>query len=119
MTRFYRSVAATALRLSAVLLRLRERGQCYSTQAGRTLATSAGTCAVWTWRGNPATCCPWRTCPLAPKRVISRRRAGIPAVICGPGSISQAHQADEWIAVDQLQQGYRFLAEVARWAQAG
>jgi acetylornithine deacetylase len=45
--------------------------------------------------------------------------AGIPTVICGPGSITQAHQADEWIAVDQLRQGYRFAVKAARWAHAG
>jgi acetylornithine deacetylase len=28
--------------------------------------------------------------------------AGIPSVVFGPGSIDQAHTADEWIAVDQL-----------------
>lgn len=28
--------------------------------------------------------------------------AGIPTIICGPGSIAQAHQPDEWIAADQL-----------------
>ena len=27
---------------------------------------------------------------------------GWPAVVCGPGSIEQAHQPDEWIAIDQL-----------------
>jgi acetylornithine deacetylase len=44
--------------------------------------------------------------------------AGIPTVICGPGSISQAHQPDEWIAAGQLRHGYRFLAEAARWARS-
>ncbi len=29
-------------------------------------------------------------------------QVGIPAVVCGPGSIDQAHTADEWIAIDQL-----------------
>jgi acetylornithine deacetylase len=28
--------------------------------------------------------------------------AGLSTVVCGPGSIEQAHQPDEWIAVDQL-----------------
>ncbi|MCZ7598431.1 MAG: acetylornithine deacetylase [Gammaproteobacteria bacterium] len=28
--------------------------------------------------------------------------AGLPAVICGPGSIDQAHKADEYIALDQV-----------------
>jgi acetylornithine deacetylase len=31
------------------------------------------------------------------------RRLGIPTVVCGPGSIDQAHKADEYVAVDQLQ----------------
>lgn len=30
--------------------------------------------------------------------------AGIPAIVLGPGDIAQAHTADEWIAIDQLQQ---------------
>ena len=30
-------------------------------------------------------------------------RLGIPTVVCGPGSIDQAHKADEFIALDQLQ----------------
>lgn len=29
--------------------------------------------------------------------------AGIPAVVCGPGSIDVAHQPDEWIGLDQLE----------------
>jgi acetylornithine deacetylase len=37
------------------------------------------------------------------------QQAGIPAVLCGPGSILQAHQPDEWIAIDQLEQGARFM----------
>ena len=27
---------------------------------------------------------------------------GIPSVVCGPGSIDQAHKPDEYIAVDEL-----------------
>jgi acetylornithine deacetylase/succinyl-diaminopimelate desuccinylase-like protein len=34
--------------------------------------------------------------------------AGIPAVAAGPGSIAQAHTKDEWIALDDLQQGVAF-----------
>jgi acetylornithine deacetylase len=37
------------------------------------------------------------------------QRAGMPAVICGPGSIEQAHQPDEWIARDQIEQGAVFM----------
>jgi acetylornithine deacetylase len=28
--------------------------------------------------------------------------AGVPSVVFGPGSIAQAHTADEWIALDQV-----------------
>ncbi len=32
------------------------------------------------------------------------QRAGIPAVVCGPGSIAQAHKPDEFVSLDQLSQ---------------
>ena len=35
--------------------------------------------------------------------------AGLSTVVCGPGSIDQAHTADEWIEVAQLQAGGRFV----------
>ncbi|MGO1120765.1 acetylornithine deacetylase [Rhodovibrionaceae bacterium A322] len=35
--------------------------------------------------------------------------AGIPAVICGPGSIEQAHKPDEFIALDQIAQCEAFM----------
>lgn len=41
------------------------------------------------------------------------QQAGFPTVICGPGSIEQAHQPDEWIALDQLRQGAMFMARLA------
>jgi acetylornithine deacetylase len=37
--------------------------------------------------------------------------AGIPTVVFGPGSIAQAHTADEWLAVDQLHSAIRVLIE--------
>jgi acetylornithine deacetylase len=37
------------------------------------------------------------------------QRAGIPTVICGPGSIEQAHKPDEYIALDQVRQCEEFL----------
>jgi|CXWL01.1.fsa_nt_gi acetylornithine deacetylase len=37
------------------------------------------------------------------------QRAGIPAIICGPGSIEQAHQPDEWIERTQIEAGARFM----------
>jgi len=32
--------------------------------------------------------------------------AGIPALVMGPGHIAQAHAADEWVALDQLDKSY-------------
>jgi acetylornithine deacetylase len=42
--------------------------------------------------------------------------AGVPVVVCGPGSIDQAHRPNEWIDVDQLLACDRFLARVVDWA---
>ncbi len=39
--------------------------------------------------------------------------AGIPTVVCGPGSIEQAHKVDEFVAIDQLTQCEKFLRQVA------
>jgi acetylornithine deacetylase len=33
-------------------------------------------------------------------------------VLCGPGSIDQAHQPDEWIAMEQLVAGRQFVRAV-------
>jgi acetylornithine deacetylase len=35
--------------------------------------------------------------------------AGIPTVVCGPGSINQAHKPDEFITLEQIGQGEAFL----------
>lgn len=40
--------------------------------------------------------------------------AGIPTVICGPGSIEQAHQVDEYIELSQLKACDQFLADLLR-----
>ena len=37
------------------------------------------------------------------------QEAGLPAVVCGPGSIDQAHQPNEYITVEQLDAGEAFL----------
>ena len=37
------------------------------------------------------------------------QQAGIPTVVCGPGSIEQAHKPDEWISLDQMRRGERFM----------
>lgn len=38
--------------------------------------------------------------------------AGYSAVICGPGSIDQAHQPDEFITLDQVHKGWNFINKV-------
>ena len=40
--------------------------------------------------------------------------AGIPTVVCGPGSIDQAHQPDEFITLDALDRGAAFLRRLLR-----
>jgi len=35
--------------------------------------------------------------------------AGIPAILCGPGNIAQAHQPDEWVSVEQVARCEAFL----------
>ena len=35
--------------------------------------------------------------------------AGIPSIICGPGSIDQAHKPDEFVALDQIARCEAFL----------
>ena len=46
------------------------------------------------------------------------QRAGIPAVICGPGSIDQAHKADEWVELSELKACEAFLSKVIAKAAA-
>jgi acetylornithine deacetylase len=43
---------------------------------------------------------------------------GMPAVICGPGSIDQAHQPDEYIEIAQLAEGVAFLRRLANHLSA-
>jgi acetylornithine deacetylase len=40
------------------------------------------------------------------------QKAGIPAVVCGPGSIEQAHKADEFLALSQLSACEALLARI-------
>jgi acetylornithine deacetylase len=39
--------------------------------------------------------------------------AGIPTVVCGPGSIVQAHQPDEYVTLEQLARCEQFLQGLA------
>ena len=45
--------------------------------------------------------------------------AGLSAIVCGPGSILQAHQPDEFIELSQMQAGEHFLRKLIAWAQSG
>lgn len=42
---------------------------------------------------------------------------GYQSVICGPGSIEQAHRADEFISVEQLHKGVEFIERIVAWAE--
>lgn len=42
--------------------------------------------------------------------------AGFSTVICGPGSIDQAHQPDEYVEVSQMQRGAQFMRRLIEWA---
>jgi acetylornithine deacetylase len=39
--------------------------------------------------------------------------AGIPTIVCGPGSIDQAHQPDEYITIEQIEAGAAFMRRLA------
>lgn len=41
------------------------------------------------------------------------KNAGIPTVVCGPGSILQAHQPDEYVSLAQLERCETFMKQLA------
>ena len=47
------------------------------------------------------------------------QQAGFSTVICGPGSIDQAHQPDEYVEVSQMQRGALFMRRLIDWACEG
>ena len=42
------------------------------------------------------------------------QEAGIPTIVCGPGSVDKAHQPDEFIALEELERGEAFLRRLIR-----
>lgn len=44
------------------------------------------------------------------------QQAGFSTVICGPGSIEQAHQPDEFVEVAQMERGALFMRRLIEWA---
>ena len=47
------------------------------------------------------------------------KNAGISTVVCGPGSIQQAHQPDEYVSLEQLARCERFMQGLARTTSIG
>lgn len=47
------------------------------------------------------------------------QRAGLSTVVCGPGAINQAHQADEYVSLAQLARCEDFLRGLAAWRPGG
>jgi acetylornithine deacetylase len=46
------------------------------------------------------------------------QRAGIPAIVCGPGNIEQAHQPNEWIALEQIAASQSFTQRLIAKCQS-
>ncbi|MDB5427977.1 MAG: acetylornithine deacetylase [Phenylobacterium sp.] len=46
------------------------------------------------------------------------QRAGFSTVLCGPGSIEQAHQPDEYVETAQMLRGAAFMRRLVEWAAA-
>ncbi len=46
------------------------------------------------------------------------QKVGLPTVICGPGSIEQAHAPDEWVAIEQLDACDRFIERLIAYQSA-
>ena len=47
------------------------------------------------------------------------KRSGIPTVVCGPGSIEQAHQPDEYVSLAQLARCEDFMRGLAATQEIG
>jgi acetylornithine deacetylase len=47
------------------------------------------------------------------------QEAGIPTIVCGPGSIDQAHQPDEYITLEALAAGEAWLRRLGALCSAG
>lgn len=45
-------------------------------------------------------------------------QAGIPTVVCGPGSMDQGHKPDEFVSIEQLDACDELLARLAVWMRA-
>ncbi|HSK38857.1 MAG TPA: acetylornithine deacetylase [Arenibaculum sp.] len=50
---------------------------------------------------------------------LFRNRAEIPTVVCGPGSIAQAHKPNEYVEIAQVAKAEAFMRRLIEMAQAG
>lgn len=55
------------------------------------------------------------TAPFASEAGLFEQ-AGVPAVVCGPGQVIEAHQPDEFLTRAQLSACLRFMHRLAEWA---
>jgi acetylornithine deacetylase len=44
--------------------------------------------------------------------------SGLSTVLCGPGSIEQAHQPNEYVEISQMERGAAFMRRLVEWAAA-
>ena len=41
-------------------------------------------------------------------------QSGIPAIVLGPGNISQAHVLDEWVSLEQLESALKIYTQLVK-----
>ena len=73
-------------------------GEASELDAHHPFAALVGRCLSQTLGRDPAVI----GMPFTTDARFVRNDAGVPAVVCGPGGIAQAHVHDEWVAVDRL-----------------
>jgi len=52
------------------------------------------------------------------KEAFFQKTAGLPTIICGPGSIDQAHKPDEFVTLDQVDRCEKFIQRLIEYAAA-
>ncbi|MES2895816.1 MAG: acetylornithine deacetylase [Pseudomonadota bacterium] len=96
-------------------------------QAGATIVQRSGTPAMSVEKDGAAEAFARRLAgDNGPPRVVPYaaeagqfQQAGYSTVICGPGSIDQAHQANEYVERSQMERGAAFMARLVDWAARG
>lgn len=113
---FYAEVAALDARLNSLF-----------PEAGAKIVQRSGTPPLSPEKDGPAEAFARRLAgDNGPARVVPYaaeagqfQEAGFSTVICGPGSIDQAHQANEYVERAQMERGGAFMARLVEWAAAG